>query len=270
MSSSPSLQRGTFAFLLFLVLFLLGHVFWGRPSVRKLRGVPHKANSEIAANWPPLCGKDIDKAIINGPLPSIQWRENEKRMYYDVVFPPQCSPLWAESEWTPLRLEQFRQLDLLQSRMTHQIMNHWQHTLPPGIKPRYPEFNPMIFFHRRNSDPYDDLAKDGHLNGADGLEALWTVAITDDITDIDKIFQPGLPGEAFQANWQYFVVLKFKHYGQREQILKSSEINIGVARVADDGQHPDAYVFTKEAQKEGNSPLEIVRVYRYHLTRPVE
>ena len=147
MPTELSFQHGLLTCLLLLLnLFLLSHV-WIRPGARRLRGVSHQRSIkgiEIAAYPPSLCGE----AIINGPFPNIQQKSSSKigkRVYYDVTFSPQCVPLWRESEWTPSKMEQFRQLDLLQSRMIQQIASHWQHTLPLGIKAFYP--SPEIFSH---------------------------------------------------------------------------------------------------------------------------
>ena len=48
-------------------------------------------------------------------------------------------------------------------------------------------------------------------------------------------------------------------------MVNEKRILARVAELAPYGVHPDAYIFTREAQKAENSPLEIVRVYRYHF-----
>ena len=51
------------------------------------------------------------------------------------------------------------------------ITTHWLHAPPPGVQAIYPELAPQIFFHGRDTDPCDDLERDGYLYDSGGFHS---------------------------------------------------------------------------------------------------
>lgn len=155
------------------------------------------------------------------------------------------------------------------------IVQHWQSTLPEGIQPTYPVRYPQIFVNGRVSNPYHDLAKYGHLiDSGPNRHNLWTVALTDYSTDIK---------ECIVFRWRYVTIFRLKPGRNSDIIHQTDNIDLHVpyrlrndrrilgrlkfANVYGSDKHPDAYAFTPTAQKAGNAPIEILRVYRYQYNK---
>ena len=257
---------------LVLLLLVLINMLFVRPAIIK----PKQSRAETDQK----CGEQ--KCDITGPLFDSEISKSgtvlQTRVYYDVVIHQRCVPIdQDDGNATPIRLTT-QQSNWYQG-IGRQIMIHWKSTLPPGIKAGYPVEAPEIFFHGQATDPYIDLERDGYLHDSqrnDGMtfRSLWTVAITDYNAHIWETF-----GFTDRIPWQYLVVLKLRNTpGHPESIVEwnqwmQSGTNLPerlqkepriIGRMLVNNYWPDAYIFTKNAQQEGHSPLDIIRVYRYH------
>lgn len=230
--------------LLIVFIFLINHT-WVRQPIKRLQSI--KSNYIVRASRDPA-----DSICIGEPPPTISAATDG--IYYDVW-------LCINDPWSSI------------------ITTHWLNNLPPGVEATYSETAPEIFFHGRDTDPFNDLARDGYLHDSGGFQSLWTVGTTDFRDDCRNNCEIQLTRGPFIHD--YLVVFKLRNVSGIRESITFQKIGHNVpehlkkekriiARVWEPGGHPDAYVFTKEGQKPENNPLDIIRVYRYHLDIPDE
>lgn len=250
-STASALSRGILLSVVIL-LFLCMTNYWVRSEIKFIKKL-HDVSAAVA----PSANRNIQAISLLMPPNSGCVHRNEPSritgprngVYFDVM-------LSACDDWRIM------------------VVNHWKATHPPGTNVLYPELAPEIFFHGRASDPFTDLARDGYLHDTGQYKSLWTVGMTDYSTDISLTSGPVI--------YRYLVVFKLikpsmsrgyvtlqrvRHQIPRRmeketriigRVWKPVGALYGVA-------HPDAYIFTREAQKIENNPLAILRIYRYHL-----
>ena len=201
--------------------------------------------------------------------------------FWSVYFHPRCVPdqkYWKRRNTTPNQLHNMQKAGfftngkVINSDAVAKVVSHWQSTLPPGIQPVYPDTSPQIFFHGRMTNLNEnDLLRNRYWYDSPGYAHLTTTALTEHNTDITAIFNA-------DKIWRFLVVFKLKKPLQKQDILIQStyddtssldlqqqEHEKRVIGYQMSPFHPITYwIFTKEAQKRTNHPLQVVRVYELH------
>ena len=104
-----------------LILLILSCIY-----VQRQRVNIGKASTSLKLVAAP-CG--VIKPRFSGPL------VDNHKLYYNIAFPPKCVPLRVGTNKKP----SIRSIPSWDFDALNQIVTHWQHTLPQGILPVYPE-----------------------------------------------------------------------------------------------------------------------------------